>query len=133
GCGRCTIEDSVWKITKPEAALRVLDVRARYDEELVIVELVVRDRDEGFMLASVVPPKDRLRRALGLAEFEDTLYIADRATVLREGETRVLAGEFQEEVCRWELFLITDHDKLLATRDRPECVDREYLAGLIDE
>ena len=68
-------------VTKDQPRVHLPGVRAREDHQPIVVELVVRDRDQRLVAAAVVPAQHPLRRALGAEHAQNALQVGGLARI----------------------------------------------------
>ena len=93
--------------------VRGLCMRCREDDQLPVVERVVRERDQVFVLGAVVPGQPP-RLEDGHRGIQDALRVFDG-----RGVFVIVANHLVEEARRWQLLRIPDHHELTASRNRP--------------
>ena len=114
-------------VHEPEPGLLPPPVRAREYDEPVVVERVVRHRDQRLVPAPVVPAEHPVRGALRAEHAEDALEVR------RLGVLLPLPPADVEEARRGELLAVAHHDGLPSPQDRTHRLGRPHLAGLVED
>ena len=113
-----------------EAGFLTLRVRTREEHEPVVIELMVRDGNQRFVAAAVVPAQHPFGSAGRAEHAKNALEIGGRRGFLRDG---VPVGHAVEEACRRELLAVSHDDGLPGAQDGPQCVYGPDLAGFVED
>ena len=115
-----------------QAHTRFGRVGARHDEELVLVELRIGNRDQRLVTTAVVPAQHTLRQASSGEKAKDALYVGNlRALFLVVALCS--AGHLGEELGRRELAFVADHDDLPGPSDGAKRVHGLDLRSLVHD
>ena len=108
-------------IDDAQAVSHLSDRHRRWEQKLILIEAVVRDRDKRGMVAAVMPAEHRTVGERRIAEAQDALHRADEGRPIARRITVPIPVVAQaiEEIRRWQLLGIPDHDDLLRARPRP--------------
>ena len=105
-------------------------LRARDDEQPVIVERPIRDRDQRFVARSVVPTKHLRMDTCGLCQRENALQVTSDEIVFRH----FLVVNHRVKEARGRKLLLVPHDNhLVAPRYRSKRLHGLNLTGLVDD
>src|SRR5690606_16934464 len=126
------IEDAVGDVHEVDAQIRASLGAARERMKPLLVEVMVREGDERFVAASVMPAKHLARESLHHALVEDALEIG-RLVLVVGIERNIRALLALEEGGRRELAAVSDDDHLRAARDGPDRILGRDLARLVED
>ena len=99
------------------------------NDQLIVVEILIRKLDQGAVAGTIVPLKSARRRPHGQREIEDGLGRVHKRPVL---VVRRHAGA-QEKGRGRQLLRVSDNNGALAARQRTDGVGRQDLRRLIDD
>ena len=118
--------DAVCDVVVEDAERPALLVRRREDDQLSVVELLVRERDQRMVLRAIMPAELPRGMKLRHADVEDAFGI-------RDGDAVGRCGHAGEERGRGELFGVAHDHQLLAPGDGTDGLGGRQLRGLVHD